>query len=375
LTHEIQPSDHDVPHSTTGDQTSRRRRGIVPWNCTKACISESSTVPLGLGWSRWREPSATPPDHSEASNAPSSDDNRLFQRGVHRGELGVELGAEPFTIAMIASEMPASIRPHSIGGRPRRARRPTRDWSDWRPSDCRDLDRRESRKLRHSAWNRWRRETSNLCSRSKPPNHQPGAKPPKVGGLGVTPIPRWGRLCFGDRKPGRPVRMPTIKPSSGRAIPRSQRLMRRRFYWAPSHLQFHRYVAGQATEVGAVRGAHDLEAIGEELNGWRVAVLLRQACLAGLAADRTPQVFVPLVFHGGRPSETAKTPAFGVRSNSNQAVFNPAGEAQGRRYSVSSTKYERGRQMRRPSVTLRAAQCPVRAASGEAARPVRLLAI
>jgi hypothetical protein len=116
LTHEIQPSDHDVPHSTTGDQTSRRRRGIVPWNCTKACISESSTVPLGLGWSRWREPSATPPDHSEASNAPSSDDNRLFQRGVHRGELGVELGAEPFTIAMIASEMPASIRPHSIGG-------------------------------------------------------------------------------------------------------------------------------------------------------------------------------------------------------------------------------------------------------------------
>jgi hypothetical protein len=136
-------------------------------------------------------------------------------------------GARPSARYRPSRRPPASAAPNP---RPRPGRpQVARPWSDWRPSDCRDLDRRESRKLRHSAWNRWRRETSNLCSRSKPPNHQPGAKPPKVGGLGVTPIPRWGRLCFGDRKPGRPVRMPTIKPSSGRAIPRSLRLMRRRF--------------------------------------------------------------------------------------------------------------------------------------------------
>jgi len=98
--------------------------------------------------------------------------------------------------------------------------------------------------------------------------------------------------------------------------------MKKGAYWAPSHLQFHRYVAGQATEVGAVLGSNDLEAIGEDRDGWRVVVVLRETGLASPAAGRTPQVFVPLIFHGGRPGETAKTPVFGVRSNSNQAAVN-----------------------------------------------------
>jgi len=55
-------------------------------------------------------------------------------------------------------------------------------------------------KLDDTAWNCWRRKTSNLCSRSSPQTTSREQKPPKVGGLGVTPIPRWGRLCFGASK-------------------------------------------------------------------------------------------------------------------------------------------------------------------------------
>jgi hypothetical protein len=80
-----------------------------------------------------------------------------------------------------------------VGG-PRRARRLPSAEAGLHRGAC------KSGKLGDAAWNPWPRETSNRCSRSSPPNHQPGAKPPKVGGLGVTPIPRWGRLCFRARK-------------------------------------------------------------------------------------------------------------------------------------------------------------------------------
>jgi hypothetical protein len=59
-------------------------------------------------------------------------------------------------------------------------------------------------------------------------------------------------------------------------------------------------------EVGAVLGANDLEAIRDELNGWRSVIVLGEAGLASLAADRTPQVFVPLVSHGRHRSVTPK---------------------------------------------------------------------
>src|SRR5437879_4784856 len=62
---------------------------------------------------------------------------------------------------------------------------------------------------------------------------------------------------------------------------------------------FHRYVAGRAIEVGDILGAAHLEAIRDELGDWRVVVILGQASLASLAAGRTPQLFVPLVSHGG----------------------------------------------------------------------------
>jgi hypothetical protein len=178
--------------------------------------------------------------------------------------------------------------------------------------------------------------------------------------------------------------MPAIKPSSdlqfhaaqGRCGGASEG-MKKGAYWAPSHLQFHRYVAGQATEVGAVLGSNDLEAIGEELNGWRVAVLLRQACLAGLAAGRTPQVFVPLIFHDGRPGETAKTPAFEVRSNSNQAAVKP-----GRRSKAVATPNSTKSLPVRKRPPIEAAFRHIAGGSmsgasgiGEAARPVRPLAI
>jgi hypothetical protein len=64
------------------------------------------------------------------------------------------------------------------------------------------------------------------------------------------------------------------------------------------HLWLHGYVAGPATEVETIRGIHDLEAIWEEPDDWRVVIVLREAGLASLAAGRAPQVFVPLVSHG-----------------------------------------------------------------------------
>ena len=47
---------------------------------------------------------------------PLARNSRLFQRAVDRGELGVQVG--PLTTAMIASEMPAAIRPYSIAVAP-----------------------------------------------------------------------------------------------------------------------------------------------------------------------------------------------------------------------------------------------------------------
>jgi hypothetical protein len=85
-------------------------------------------------------------------------------------------------------------------------------------------DARESGKLRDSAWNRWRRETSNLCSRSKPPNHQPGAKPPKVGGLGVNPYPALGPFVFWRSRgvaPGANADHQTIKRSCNCTQPKA----------------------------------------------------------------------------------------------------------------------------------------------------------
>ena len=39
----------------------------------------------------------------------------------------------------------------------------------------------------------------------KPPNHQPGVKPPKVGGLGVTPYPALGPFVLWRREKARRV--------------------------------------------------------------------------------------------------------------------------------------------------------------------------
>jgi hypothetical protein len=51
-------------------------------------------------------------------------------------------------------------------------------------------------------------------------------------------------------------------------------------------------------EVEATRIIHDLKAIRDEIDGWRVVAVLREASLASLAAGRASQVFVPLIFHG-----------------------------------------------------------------------------
>jgi len=53
-------------------------------------------------------------------------------------------------------------------------------------------------------------------------------------------------------------------------------------------LQFYGYVAVSAPEVGAMLGINDLEAIGDQLNDWRVAVILSQTSHASLEAGRTP---------------------------------------------------------------------------------------
>ena len=53
-------------------------------------------------------------------------------------------------------------------------------------------------------------------------------------------------------------------------------------------LRFHRDVAGPANEIGTVGGINDLEASRYDLNAWPVAIVLRQASLASLAAGRAP---------------------------------------------------------------------------------------
>jgi hypothetical protein len=185
----------------------------------------------------------------------------------------------------------------------------------------------------------------------------------------VTPIPRWGRLCFRARKDQRD----RMKEAATLAA-----LLQR--------LWFHRNVADAAIEVGAVPGAHDLEAIRDKLNGWRVAVVLRQARPAGLVADRAAQGFVPLVFHGDRlskPPELLRSetvPIRGAGPFSHARFQKPPGRVlRTAKCKADATrrlnKYERGRQPRRPSVTSQVAQCPVRAASRCAARLVRPLAI
>jgi hypothetical protein len=55
-----------------------------------------------------------------------------------------------------------------------------------------------------------------------------------------------------------------------------------------------------------VLGINDLEALRESLNGWLIVIVLREARLASLAAGGTPQVFIPLVFHGDTVSVTPK---------------------------------------------------------------------
>src|SRR6266851_4370642 len=67
-------------------------------------------------------------------------------------------------------------------------------------------------------------------------------------------------------------------------------------------LWLHRNVAGLAMEVETKRSIHDLEAIRDNLDTWRVVVPLREASLASLAAGRTPQVFIPLVCHDKGPN-------------------------------------------------------------------------
>ena len=54
-------------------------------------------------------------------------------------------------------------------------------------------------------------------------------------------------------------------------------------------LRAHRNVAGLAMEAGAIMVDHDLEAIGDKLNGWRLGpFVLIQAGHASLVADRAP---------------------------------------------------------------------------------------
>jgi hypothetical protein len=59
-------------------------------------------------------------------------------------------------------------------------------------------------------------------------------------------------------------------------------------------------------EVETIRSIHDLKAVWDALSGWRFVTILKQASLAGLAAGWTPQVFVPLVFHGEAPNPGAR---------------------------------------------------------------------
>jgi len=63
-------------------------------------------------------------------------------------------------------------------------------------------------------------------------------------------------------------------------------------------------------EVETILGIDDLKAIRDELDNWRVVTVLSQASLASLAAGRTPQIFVPLVFHptGMFPERTRSNP-------------------------------------------------------------------
>src|SRR5438874_161286 len=56
-----------------------------------------------------------------------------------------------------------------------------------------------------------------------------------------------------------------------------------------TRLWFHRDAASFAMEVETIRGIHDLKAIRDELDGWRVVAVLREASLANLATGRTPQ--------------------------------------------------------------------------------------
>ena len=66
-------------------------------------------------------------------------------------------------------------------------------------------------------------------------------------------------------------------------------------------LWLRRDVADPATEIGAVQGGDDLEAIRDISNGRRVGVVtLRQTSRTCLAALWAPQFFVPLIDHGSR---------------------------------------------------------------------------
>ena len=60
-------------------------------------------------------------------------------------------------------------------------------------------------------------------------------------------------------------------------------------------------VARRASEIGAMHGGDDLEAVGNTVNGRRVGVDLRQASHTRLAAPGTPQALVPLVGHRHGP--------------------------------------------------------------------------
>ena len=75
-------------------------------------------------------------------------------------------------------------------------------------------------------------------------------------------------------------------------------------------LWLHRDIAALAMEVETIRDIHDLKAIRDELDGWRVVAVLRQAGQASLAADRAPETFVPFVLHhtGMFPAQTRSNP-------------------------------------------------------------------
>jgi hypothetical protein len=63
-------------------------------------------------------------------------------------------------------------------------------------------------------------------------------------------------------------------------------------------LWIQRYVAGPATEVRSISGINDLEAIRDGMNGrCVVALVLREAGDAGLAAFRATQLLVPFIGH------------------------------------------------------------------------------